>query len=192
LPDSDGHQGESIKPGQQTDVVNTNFDGSAYFKNVSIPTLWVNGTNDKYYWMNAWQKTYQAAEGPVTLCCKVRLAHYHAAGWGNEEIYAFADSILKTGAALPQITQQFVTGQTVTVTFDCETPVDRAELNYTTDAGESDERVWHSQPMEIHDSVGNATGVLPASATFYFVNLMDARGLISSSPHERILFLREN
>lgn len=167
------------------------WDPRHYIPRAKMPMLFVNGTNDKYYWMKAWQKTVQAVQGPVTLCCKVRLVHNHAAGWGNEEIYAFADSILKAGAALPQITHQVVTGQTVTVMFDCETPVDRAELNYTIDAGEGDDRVWHSQPMEINDSAGKATGLLPESTAVYFVNLIDDRGLISSSSHERTLFPKE-
>jgi dienelactone hydrolase len=167
------------------------WDPRHYIPRAEMPMLFVNGTNDKYYWMKAWQKTVQAVQGPVTLCCKVRLVHNHAAGWGNEEIYAFADSILKAGAALPQITHQVVTGQTVTVMFDCETPVDRAELNYTIDAGERDDQVWHSQPMEINDSAGKATGLLPESTAVYFVNLIDDRGLISSSSHERTLFPKE-
>jgi len=82
------------------------WDPRHYIPHAEMPMLFVNGTNDKFYWMKIWQKTYRAVQGPVTLCCKVRMAHYHAAGWGNEEIYAFADSILKDGSALPQVTGQ--------------------------------------------------------------------------------------
>ena len=57
LPGSDGHQGNSIQPGEQSDIVSKYWDGSAYFNNVSIPTFWVNGTNDKHFPMPSTQES---------------------------------------------------------------------------------------------------------------------------------------
>ena len=103
LPDSDGHQGETIKPGLHTDVVNRYFDGSAYFENVRIPTLWVNGTNDRHFPLPSSQHSAQSTNGPATLRFELEMRHGHYVGWEREEIYAFADNIVKGGNAFLRV-----------------------------------------------------------------------------------------
>jgi len=94
LPNSDGHQGQTIKPGLHTEVVSQYYDGSTYFKDVTIPTPWINGTNDKHFTMPSAQASSQAEKGPATLRYQLEMPHGHQSGWRPEEIYAFADSVV--------------------------------------------------------------------------------------------------
>ena len=180
LPDSDGHQGETIKPGQQTEVVNANFDGSAYFKNVSIPTLWVNGTNDKHFTMPITQQSSQTVQGPATLRYQFEMGHGHGAGWRPEEIYTFADSIVKGGKPLVQFDKPKVDGDQVSVTYRSLTKVTNAELLFTADATSAwPQRKWRKTPATISGTTIKA--VVPENAVAFFFSATDERNMMTTS-----------
>ena len=150
LPDSDGHQGEAIKPGQQTDVVNANFDGSAYFKNVTIPTLWVNGTNDNHFTMPITQQSSQTVQGPATLRYQFEMGHGHGSGWRPEEVYTFADSVVNEGKPLVQFDKPKIDGDQASVTYTASTKIANAELLYTADSTSAwPKRKWRKTPATI-------------------------------------------
>ena len=48
-----GHQGRIIKPGLHTEMVNRYYDGSVYFKNVTIPTLSFNATDERGFMVSS-------------------------------------------------------------------------------------------------------------------------------------------
>lgn len=179
LPESDGNQGLAITPGEYSDFVNRYFDGSAYFGNVTIPTFWVNGTNDTHFPMPSTQQSAQAVRGPATLRIELRMRHGHGAGWQPEEIYAFADSIVKDAQPLVKIAQPTIEGDKVTVAFSAATDILKAELLYTRDTGSWPERKWETEPAQVADSVISAT--LPEGAKVLFFNITDARELMVSS-----------
>src|SRR5690606_22159173 len=72
------------------------WDPSTYLPKAKMPMLWVNGTNDFAYTMNAHQKSYELPKGPRTLCIRARMPHSHEAGWVPEEILRFAESVVGT------------------------------------------------------------------------------------------------
>ena len=81
------------------------WDPSVYLGNASLPMLWVNGSNDFAYTLNAWQASYRLPKGPRWLCARLRMPHGHGgAGENPREIHVFADSILKSQTGLPKIT----------------------------------------------------------------------------------------
>lgn len=179
IPESDGNQGLVIEPGAYTDFVSKNYDGSAYFSNVNIPTLWVNGTNDKHFPMPSTQKSAQAVAGPATLRFELRMRHGHGAGWRPREIYAFADSIVKKGLPLPKPAQPQIAGDQVTAAFSSATKITQAQLLYTKDIGLWPERKWETAPAQT--SASEVSAIVPKSATVLFFNLTDERGLFVSS-----------
>lgn len=178
----------TFQPMGETDALRwlSLWDPSRYVCRITMPMLFVNGTNDKHYRMDSWQKTYRLAQGDVHLCCKVNMAHNHPAGWGTEEIYAFADSILKDEEPLAEITGQGHTADTARVTFSGSVSVIDAVLNYTADDGKWPDRQWQTVPAEFNSSTGKAEAALPENTTAYYFNLTDSRGFVSSSPHENI------
>ena len=180
LPDSDGHQGKAIKPGQQTDVVNANFDGSAYFKNVTIPTLWVNGTNDNHFTMPITQQSSQAVQGPSTLRYQLEMSHGHGSGWSPEEVYTFADSAVNEGTPLVQFDKPKVDGDQASVTYTASTKITNADLLYTTDStSASPKRKWRKMPATILGTTIKAA--VPENAVTFFFSATDERKMMTTS-----------
>lgn len=184
LPDSDGHQGDAIKSGKQTKVVNKFFDGSAYFKNVTIPTLWVNGTNDKHFSMPATQESSRTVKGLATMRFKMRMKHGHYPGWEPEEIYAFAESIVRTGDPLVKFENPRIHGSEASVSYTSSKEVTNAELLFTMDKGIWNQRKWESAPAQVSGSGISAS--IPKGATSIFFTATDERELMVSSEYIEI------
>ncbi|MCM8528513.1 MAG: prolyl oligopeptidase family serine peptidase, partial [Lentisphaeraceae bacterium] len=178
LPGSEGHQGRIIKEGKHWDTVAKYYDGSAYFKNVKIPTLWVNGTNDYHFSMPATQKSSQAVSGNSTLRFQVRMKHGHGPVWKTQECYAFADSIIKKTAPLLKVSRPLIKGSNII--SEASDKVSSAELVYTVDKDKNwPEREWNKVQADI--SGNQVKAALPKDAIAAFFNLKDNKGLMISS-----------
>jgi dienelactone hydrolase len=183
LPDSDGHQGDAIQPAEQTRIVYTYFDGSAYFKRVTIPTLWVNGTNDRHFSMPATRLSSRAVKGPAILRYEPRMRHGHYPGWEPEEIYAFAKSVVQNGEALiaferPEIQENQAQ---VRVSYTASENSVQAELHYTRDTGIWNQRNWEAAPASVAGSTILAT--IPEGTVALFFTASENRGLKTSSEY---------
>lgn len=161
------------------------WDPSAYLGSATLPMLWVTGTNDFAYTLNALQKSYQLPKGPQTLCIRPRMPHGHEAGWAPEEILMFAESIVGKGAPLAKITQQGAENGSAWIRFESATPIQKAELHFTKDLGKWQERQWEMLPAEM-TSDGKASAALPEGTRVYFFNLTDERGAVVSSAHAEL------
>ena len=181
LPDSDSRQGLAIKPGEHTEIVNTYFDGSAYFQNVRIPTLWLNGTNDGAFAMPSNQRSAKAARGPATLRYELRMRHGHRPGWEPEEIYAFADSVFGDSPPLTRFeTPQLEEGR-ASAAFNSEAKVVEGKVYYTKDQGIWNERNWTEALAKLGESDMSAT--LPEGVPVFYFAATDERGLMVSSEY---------
>lgn len=161
------------------------WDPSQYLPNAKMPMLWVTGTNDFAYPMDSLQKSYRLPQSARTLCLRVRMQHAHGGpGENPEEIHAMANAILDDGVPLARVTSAGRRGRDVWATFESQTPMVRAELNYTTDTGKWQDRNWQtiSAPLD----AGKASVTLPDGVTVYYFNLIDERDLIVSSEHEEL------
>ncbi len=160
------------------------WDPSVYLPRVSMPMLWVTGTNDFAYWLGALRKSYRLPRGPRTLAIRVRMPHGHGpAGEAPKEIWDFADSILMRRPALARITAHGRTGDVAWVTFSTRRRIVRAELTYTRDGtGPWLERLWETAPARIQGSKASAN--LPEGTRLYYINLFDDRECVISSEHE--------
>lgn len=158
------------------------WDPSVYLRNSSVPMLWVTGTNDFAYPMDSLQKSYRLPKSPHTLAVRIRMPHGHGgAGENPEEIHAVANHLLRGGKPLARITAQGQDGETAWTTFAAEVPVKRAELCFTRDTGQWQDRTWESVPAMVGN--GRASATIPAGTTVYYLNLIDERGLLVSSEH---------
>jgi dienelactone hydrolase len=164
------------------------WDPSSYLKQAALPVLWVNGSNDFAYTLNAYQKSYRLPTGPRTLCIRLRMPHGHgAAGEAPKEIGVFADSILRGGVPLAKITGQGREGREVWVTYESQRPIKKVELNVTRDLGPWQQRKWDAIPAAIGaDTPGRAKATLPEGVTVYYLNLFDDRDCVVSSEHEEL------
>lgn len=115
------------------------------------------------------------------------MAHGHGPpGEDPEEIRAFADSHLRGGLPLARVLEQGRNGRGVWAAFESETPIERAELNVTKDAGPWTGRWWDTVPAAVDPSGGRVSAEIPDGATAYYLNLIDARGLIVSTEHVEV------
>jgi dienelactone hydrolase len=158
------------------------WDPSVYLPRAQRPMLWMNGTNDFAYPMNSWQKSYRLPKGKRTLSVPVRMKHSHPDGAIPEEIHAFANAMLRGGAPLVKIR---ATTSTET-RYEAAVEVVKAELNFTRDTGKWQERRWETVPAELDGKAKRASYTIPAGARVWYVNLVDARGLIVSTEHVEI------
>lgn len=161
-----------------------NWDPSQYLPLAKMPMLWVTGTNDFAYPMDSLRKSYRLPAGTRQLCIRPRMPHGHGgAGENPEEIRAFADAQFNGGKPLAVITGQGCEANTAWVTYDAQTPIARAELNYTCDTGVWQERNWEAIPATIDPDAKKAAAAIPEKACVYYFNLVDERDLVTSSEH---------
>lgn len=181
LSESDGHQGMAFISEEQAAFVNSNYDGSAYFSNVTYPTLWINGTNDYHFALTCNQKSSRAVQGPATMLYLLRFRHGGNAAIGESEIYAFADHVIKGANALIKLEKPRQYKNSVSVKFSSDVRAESAQLFYTLDDGQWRERYWHDmEALVVGDSI---VAEIPDSATTIIFSATDARGLRVSSEY---------
>jgi GH18 family chitinase/dienelactone hydrolase len=187
LGDNSAWAPELKKLGAKGDRWLAMWDPSQYLKDGKMPKLWVTGTNDFAYPMNALQKSYREAGGVSTLCVRLRMPHGHGAVSENPaEIAAFADSIVANGKPLATIEQRERDGDQVSVRSSSETTIKQAELLYTEDEGEWQNRRWQTAPAAFDRATKIATATLPPKTKVYYMNLVDDRNLLVSTKHEEL------
>ena len=163
------------------------FDPSVYMADAKMPMLWVTGTNDFAYPMEALKRTSQLVKAPVSLCVTIRMPHGHGgAGERPEEILAFADSFCKGGQALPSFTEQGAASGEAWASFKSPDAIASAELIFTKDVGANKERKWESVPANLDLSAGRVSASLPEGVKMYYFNIHDARKLTVSSQNVEI------
>lgn len=164
------------------------WDPSHYLPRVKVPTLWVSGSNDFAYWFPALQKSYRLVPTDHrTLAIRLRMPHGQGPGAAPKEIAVFADSVLRDGEPLATIASQKQEGRMVTVTFQSQRPIVKAELNFTADTqSEWPKREWKTVPARITGTT--VTAELPVDAKLFYVNLFDDRDCVVSTEHAEVIF----
>ena len=161
------------------------WDPSAYLACAGMPMLWVDGSNDFAYPMDSLQKSYRLPRGSRTLCVRVHMPHGHGGpGENPQEILAMAQALFTDGVPLTRITKTGREDRTVWALAESKAPIQRAELNFTTDTGKWQDRKWQTIPAAWDAKTGRTSASLPEATAVYYFNLTDDRGLVVSSEHE--------
>lgn len=154
------------------------WDPANYLGKSNVPILFANGTNDRHFRPDSWQKTYRLiALDRRTLVYRTKMGHAHPPSGDPPEITVFADAITKKIVPLVKIVSQNDTE----VYYDGMMPVRRAELNYTVDRGDWTKREWKTMQANINEPKKIVSAPIPAEATAYFFNLYDQRNMLVSS-----------
>jgi len=163
------------------------WDPSVYLPRAEMPMMWVTGTNDGAYPLNAVQKSYRLISGDLTLCIRIEMPHGHGGlGENPEAIHVFANSFLRSGAPLPRITKQSLDRGKLRVEYESEQPVVRTELTYTRALGYWQDRKWTAAPAQLDAEAGWAEAELPPATTVCYMNLYDDRDCVVSSEHVEV------
>jgi hypothetical protein len=107
------------------------------------------------------------------------MPHGHPQGAKPEEIFYFADYILRNGPPPARVKKQGVEGEQAYVSFDSDLPIVKAELAYTRDTGKWQDRKWEMMPANLEKH--KATAVVPAGVQAYYLNLFDSEGRVVSA-----------
>ncbi|QDS94007.1 PhoPQ-activated pathogenicity-related protein [Roseimaritima multifibrata] len=181
------HEGESVqkpaidKLGDRKAAWVAAYDPGSHLSKCTVPTLWVNGTHDVHYVLDSYAKSYAKVQGPRTIRIEPRMRHGHTPGWDPPEIQIFIDSLLDGTTPLATVGEMTVSDSgTVTVPYESETKIVKAELHYTTESGLRSKRNWKTVTCEITEDAVSADG-LPAEANTWLVTLIDDRGALVST-----------
>lgn len=155
------------------------FDPSSYLNHAQMPMLYANGTNDGFYPVEIWQKSYQLVQGEVSLRLITDSMHGNRENWDAPDFVAFADMHFKDGAARPKVVDQGLVEEQAWVHYSSPEDINTAMLIYTTDTGVG--RIWGQAPVSINHAEKRATIHLPANTKAYYFNLIDSIGATVSS-----------
>ena len=156
------------------------FDPSRYLGGVNCPILFLNGSNDFAYPLDSYQKSYEEVRGPMTLSVKVRLPHGHI--FTFHEVDYFVDSVLRKAEPLPRLKPMKINNGLASAEISAKGAVTKAELNYTSDTGEWQKRLWKTVPAEMAN--GKITARLPHERPLVcYLSVTDRRDVTVSSPH---------
>lgn len=156
------------------------WDPSQYLPAVSMPILFVNGTNDFAYPLDSYMKSFDAVPGRKQLRATVNLPHGHPQGWAPAEIALFIDQHLNHGPALPVVGDPKIENGKVRLLCRSPLKLASAALHYTIDTAAINKREWKTEPGTIED-VEVVITAPPDSATAWFVTVTDERGAVISS-----------
>ncbi|QDU31599.1 Acetyl esterase Axe7A precursor [Anatilimnocola aggregata] len=156
------------------------WDPKQYLPAVSMPILFVNGTNDFAYPIDSYMKSYDAVPGEKQMRMTVNMPHGHPPGWLPQEIGLFIDQHLIGGKALPKLADPKLDGKQVTAHCEHATGLKEAAVHYSTDGGPINKRTWKSVPAKI-DGDQIIAPALPGDAAVWFLTVTDDRGAIVST-----------
>jgi cephalosporin-C deacetylase-like acetyl esterase len=162
------------------------FDPSAFIKRARMPMLFVNGTNDFAYPLDSYQKTYRLVKNRK-LCVTVNMPHGHVQGWDPMTIGLFADQYLKNGKSLPELTGEMSYARRgfhlfAEIGYKTATPLEKAQVHWTTDVGPWQKRKWVSMPATIHTKSIRAE-IPKIRPLVFFITAQEKRGGIVSTEH---------
>ena len=160
-----------------------NWEPSLYIPLQEQPTLFVNGTNDFHFTMNSFTKSYQASKNEKYLYVEHNMKHGHSPGWEPEEIYAFADYVVKKGKRplMPKFRKLRRKNELV---YGYDGKATKAFLYYTENTADwgRDNYTWQQTTTRFTHSKKRVSAILPENAQAYFLNIIDQEGYIYSSP----------
>lgn len=158
------------------------WDPSAYLPRARMPMCWVTGTNDFAYPLDSLQRSALLPQGERTLCIRVEMPHGHEPGWTAPEIGVAADAELMGGAPLPRVMEHGVSGGTLWARVESARPIVSAEICFTRASGMWQDRRYNRIPAR-QPEPGRIEADIPRATTVAFLNAMDDRGCVSSTPH---------
>jgi cephalosporin-C deacetylase-like acetyl esterase len=164
------------------------WDPAKYFRDATIPMLWMNGDRDAHFSLDVFSRSSQSTKGPSTLCIHPAMPHGHPPGYNPTavpEIYVFVDSVLKGTPPLPRIVQQ-PAGATPVMTYESPSAIRRGDIYFLSEPlaykpNNELASVWKHADAKVDAEKHTLSATLPADAKAFYMNLTDDRGCVVSS-----------
>jgi dienelactone hydrolase len=148
------------------------WEPSIHLPHARMPVLFINGTNDSHFPLNAWQQSADAVVGGSWQSARRGLTHGHVPPQLLEEPYYFAAAVLD-GSDVPRISvpavDEFVVSAQISDVDAFDPQAVEVRLAYTVETGNFLNRQWQTIPAEINGN--QLSAAFPASATAWFFEL---------------------
>ena len=163
-----------------------NWEPSLYIPLQNLPTLFVNGTNDKHFSMNSFTKSFNTSNSEKYLRVEHNMRHGHAPGWDPKEIYAFANYVVANGKS-PILVKLEKTGNN-SVLYSVNNTIIKAKLYYTSQVNDWDDKnyEWKESLLPITISGKEISAQIPSDACYIFLNVFDEFENMYSSSMSKI------
>lgn len=153
------------------------WDDIEVLETVKTPMFFINGSNDDFFTINATTRCAEKASYG-SMCIKYHYPHGHSVGADIDEIFAYADWILKDKTGLVHIKKTFTKDSSeITLDLPKDTTVSKVHLYYTPNSELSKNTAW----LELDQSEGIDRNILsieiPVSANHVYVNIVDSNNL---------------
>lgn len=169
------------------------WDPMLYLDRAKMPTLWFSWPEDTHFSPIRQAACYRAMPGPVMVSLIPGMRHSHPAGWNPSDSYAFAQSVVETGAPWCQVAGQASQSEPVAqMTFQSSKPLDSAVLVSTSDDGFTGTRKWLQTPADLKKKGREwvVSASLPAGTTAWFINVRSG-DLTASSEFQEVTESKE-
>ena len=155
------------------------WDPAKYVVYATMPMLFINGTNDPYYYLEIFAKTVRLTKNSHQVI-KAGMKHGHGRGARPDEIFAFIGHHLKNEKPLPEISKLEIMNGTISAEINAQTKIDSAFLVFTKDTLHPKKRKWEKKSIRVSDSKISAESI-PENMKIWYLSVKDARGLLISS-----------
>ncbi len=159
----------------------TLWDPQQYLPAVSMPILFVNGTNDFAYPLDSYMKSYHAVPSDVhkQLSITVKMSHSHPSGWKPPQIGHFMDQWLKKGEPLPMLDRPKVHGDQVQLQYDTA-DISKAAIHWTIDDKPVNAHDWKTVEATIEEDLIQAPKP-PEDAKLWYMKVQTADDSVVST-----------
>lgn len=123
------------------------WDANNFLENAKMPVLFVNGTNDFFFYLDSWVKTTRIPAN-VYMALQVKMGHSHRRA-DVPVVLAFADMVVKDKAKLPRLVSEGVKDNVAFAEFESAENVIYAQYNYSLDDCPSTKRNWKTVKLNV-------------------------------------------
>lgn len=154
------------------------YDPSLYVKNAKIPILFVNGTNDAFFYLDQYAETYKLAKNhDVSL--RVGLIHGHQPAWLVPEVQNYIAYKLNLANTLAPVQFRKLKIKEGKISACLSRSVKKSFLNYTTDSVIGPTSKWIEK--EIVSQKKRISSDVPTDFTALFLSIEDEKNNRNSS-----------
>ncbi len=146
------------------------YDPSIYLRNAQMPVLFVNGTNDNYFYLNQYSDSYKLVKNK-DISLRVGLNHGHGSAWQVPEIQNYIAYKLNMPNTIAPVQFKNISIQKGSITALLSANVKNAYLNYTLDSIISPKAQWVEQKINTVDKTINCE--IHPDYKIYFISVED-------------------
>lgn len=148
------------------------YDPSIYLENIQIPILFVNGTNDNFFYLDQFSDTYKHVKNK-DISIRVGLMHGHQNAWKIPEIENYIGDKLNVSKTISIVQFENFKVKDGRITALLSANVKKAYLSYTLDSIISPKAQWVEKEIQTENKTINCE--IPLDFKICFISVEDEK-----------------